>query len=156
MKRLTGFLVVVVVAVAVASAHAQVYTLQGPQIAHEFNYKVAAGDPQVNTFYFESGVDVSPVKGAPYTAKAITTMTQTLADGNKIKHTSEVDLARDSEGRTRRGAGFFAGRRAGSRLGRTRHRGTDLAKQVRCRDRVLSAVPRLEGQYDRTHPDPDR
>jgi hypothetical protein len=92
----------VVVAVGVASAHAQVYTMQGPQIAHEFNYKMAAGEPQVNTFYFESGVDISPVKGAPYTAKAVTTMTQTLADGNKIKHTSEVDLARDSEGRTRR------------------------------------------------------
>jgi hypothetical protein len=102
MKKLTGFLVMVVVAVGVASAHAQeMYRLEAPG-QREFTYKIAAGDPQVNTFYFESGVDISPVKGAPYTAKAVTTMTQTLADGNKIKHTSEVDLARDSEGRTRR------------------------------------------------------
>src|SRR5207248_1034408 len=67
---------------------------------HEFNYKVAAEGQ--NTFYFEANMEAPLVTGSPYTAKGVTTMTQTLADGNKITHTSEVDLARDSEGRTRR------------------------------------------------------
>src|SRR3954470_21481632 len=103
MKKMSEVLVMVVVTVAIASAHAQeMYRLEAPAGQAEFTYKVAADGPQVNTFYFDSGLDISPVKGAPYTAKAVTTSTQTLADGNKIKHTSEVDLARDSEGRTRR------------------------------------------------------
>jgi TonB family protein len=42
------------------------------------------------------------VKGAPYSAQAITETTQTLADGNRIVNKSESALYRDSEGRTRR------------------------------------------------------
>src|SRR5690242_17029582 len=42
------------------------------------------------------------VKGAPYTATAITETTQVLADGNRIVNKSSAFLARDSEGRTRR------------------------------------------------------
>jgi hypothetical protein len=42
------------------------------------------------------------VTGAPYSAKALTTFTQTLADGTKINHTIVALLARDSQGRTRR------------------------------------------------------
>ena len=42
------------------------------------------------------------VKGAPYTATAITEITQVLADGNRIVNKSSAFLARDSEGRTRR------------------------------------------------------
>src|SRR3954465_8257398 len=104
MKRLSGYLVTAVVAVCAAgTAHAQeMYRVDGPPGQREFTYKIAADGPQMNTFFYESGIDVSPVKGSPYSAKAVTTMTQTLADGNRIKHTSEVDLARDSEGRTRR------------------------------------------------------
>src|ERR1041385_5890790 len=103
MKQLSKYWVTAVIAVGAAGqAHAQeMYRVQGPQ-QQEFTYRIAEAGPQVNTFYYEAGIDVSPVKGAPYTAKAITTMTQTLADGNRIKHTSEVDMARDSEGRTRR------------------------------------------------------
>jgi hypothetical protein len=103
MKQLSKYLVTAVVAVCAAGqAHAQeMYRVEGPQ-QREFTYRIAADGPQVNTFYYEAGIDVSPVKGAPYTAKAVTTMTQTLVDGNRIKHTSEVDMARDSEGRTRR------------------------------------------------------
>lgn len=48
------------------------------------------------------GAPVKPVTGAPYTARAVTTSTQTLADGNRITNTTEVSLARDSQGRTRR------------------------------------------------------
>lgn len=42
------------------------------------------------------------VKGAPYSAQAVTEMTQTLADGNRIVNKSSTAIYRDSEGRTRR------------------------------------------------------
>jgi hypothetical protein len=42
------------------------------------------------------------VKGAPYTATAVTETTQVLGDGNRIVNKSVALLARDSEGRTRR------------------------------------------------------
>jgi len=42
------------------------------------------------------------VKGAPYSAQAVTQYTQTLADGNHIQRTSTAAVARDSEGRSRR------------------------------------------------------
>lgn len=47
-------------------------------------------------------VNVSTViKGAPYSAKAITEHTQTLSDGNQIIHRNEATYYRDSEGRLR-------------------------------------------------------
>jgi len=42
------------------------------------------------------------VKGAPYSATAVTETTQVLADGNRIVNKSVALLARDSGGRTRR------------------------------------------------------
>ena len=42
------------------------------------------------------------VKGAPYTATAVTETTQVLSDGNRIVNKSTAFLARDSDGRTRR------------------------------------------------------
>jgi hypothetical protein len=42
------------------------------------------------------------VKNAPFTAQATTQTTQVLGDGNRILQTSEIGLARDGEGRTRR------------------------------------------------------
>ena len=42
------------------------------------------------------------VKGAPYSAEAITESTQTLGDGNRIVNKSTASIYRDSEGRTRR------------------------------------------------------
>jgi hypothetical protein len=42
------------------------------------------------------------VKGAPYSAEAITEMTQMFPDGNRIRQSSHVRVFRDSEGRTRR------------------------------------------------------
>jgi len=44
----------------------------------------------------------STVTGAPYSAMAVTTSTQTLGDGTKITRKIEAQLARDSQGRTRR------------------------------------------------------
>jgi hypothetical protein len=42
------------------------------------------------------------VKGAPYSADAVTESIQTLSDGNRIVNRSTSSLYRDSEGRTRR------------------------------------------------------
>lgn len=42
------------------------------------------------------------VKSAPYTAEAVTENVQVLADGNRIVHKDASQVARDSEGRTRR------------------------------------------------------
>lgn len=42
------------------------------------------------------------VKGAPYSAQAVTEMTQILSDGNRIVNTSTAAVYRDGEGRTRR------------------------------------------------------
>ncbi|HWC75811.1 MAG TPA: hypothetical protein VG778_00020, partial [Blastocatellia bacterium] len=42
------------------------------------------------------------VKGAPYSATAVTENIQTLADGNRIVHKNSSAVYRDSEGRTRR------------------------------------------------------
>jgi TonB family protein len=58
-----------------------------------------------DTFNFissEMGFDGKLVKGAPYSAEAVTESTQTLADGNRIVNKSTTRLYRDSEGRTRR------------------------------------------------------
>lgn len=42
------------------------------------------------------------VKGAPYSAQAVTESTQTLGDGNRIVNKSTAAIYRDGEGRTRR------------------------------------------------------
>jgi hypothetical protein len=42
------------------------------------------------------------VKGAPYSAQAVTETIQTLADGNRIVRRTSASVYRDSEGRTRR------------------------------------------------------
>jgi hypothetical protein len=52
----------------------------------------------------EFGISGQVVKNAPYTAEAVTESVQTLGDGNRIVHKNATQLARDSEGRTRRDA----------------------------------------------------
>lgn len=42
------------------------------------------------------------VKNAPYSAEAVTEMTQVLANGTRITNRTKASVARDSEGRTRR------------------------------------------------------
>ena len=46
------------------------------------------------------------VKGAPYSAQAVTESVQTLADGNRIVRKSTAQVYRDTEGRTRREQAF--------------------------------------------------
>jgi hypothetical protein len=50
----------------------------------------------------EGGAGEKKVTGAPFSASFTSQTTQTLADGNKIEHTSTGTVARDSEGRVRR------------------------------------------------------
>ena len=70
------------------------FSFQGP----------AQGPAGGNTFVFvnsEFNFD-KLVKGAPYSAQAVTEMTQILSDGNRIVNTSTSAVYRDGEGRTRR------------------------------------------------------
>lgn len=60
------------------------------------------GDDTVVFLSSEMSFDGKVVKGAPYSAEAITESTRTLADGNKIKHKNTASVYRDGEGRTRR------------------------------------------------------
>lgn len=47
-------------------------------------------------------LDLKPIAGAPYSAEAVTEVTQLLADGNRIHRKVSAAVARDSQGRTRR------------------------------------------------------
>src|SRR5882724_10237759 len=61
--------------------------------------------PPGDTFVFmssEVNFEGKPVKGAPYSAQAVTEATQTLGDGNRIVNKVTSLLYRDGEGRTRR------------------------------------------------------
>jgi hypothetical protein len=60
------------------------------------------GDNTVTFVSTEMSFDGKIVKGAPYSAQAITETTRTLGDGNRIKHKTTASVYRDSEGRTRR------------------------------------------------------
>ena len=98
-----------VILMAIPAAFAQ---LSGPEQAahakHEaemFYMRVPGPGPAEHTFDFvasEFSFDGNVVKNAPYSAEAVTEMTQRLADGNRIATKSTANLYRDSEGRTRR------------------------------------------------------
>jgi hypothetical protein len=66
---------------------------------------VGGGPGHADTFVFissEMSIDGKVVKGAPYSAQAVTEMVQTLSDGNRIVRKNTANVYRDSEGRTRR------------------------------------------------------
>ena len=50
----------------------------------------------------DMGYDAKPVKGAPYSADAVTETIQVLGDGNRIVHRNVSSIARDTEGRIRK------------------------------------------------------
>lgn len=64
---------------------------QGPAIPNDFVFLAT-----------EMSFSGALVKGAPYSAQAVTESVQTLADGNRIVNRSTASVYRDSEGRTRR------------------------------------------------------
>ena len=66
---------------------------------------IMQGPPLPGDFVFlgtEMSLSGKLVKGAPYSAQAVTEMTQVLSDGNRIVNKSVAQVFRDSEGRTRR------------------------------------------------------
>jgi hypothetical protein len=66
-----------------------------------FHTQRGTGD-KVTMSYFAVSDFGKAVTGAPYTATAVTETTQVLADGNRIVNKMESQVARDSQGRTRR------------------------------------------------------
>ena len=74
-----------------------------------FEMQIAPGAPGApgESFSFsfmssEMHFDSKVVKGAPYSAEAVTESVQMLADGNRITHASKASIYRDAEGRMRR------------------------------------------------------
>jgi hypothetical protein len=65
-------------------------------------YGHGPGRDEIRFLGFEAGLGDKVVTSAPFSASFSTESTETLADGNQIKHTSTGTIARDSQGRTRR------------------------------------------------------
>jgi hypothetical protein len=75
---------------------------QGPGIRVPAPPGLPMGDDTLVFLSSEMSFGGKVVKGAPYSAQAITESTRTLGDGNKIRHKNSASVYRDSEGRTRR------------------------------------------------------
>ena len=69
---------------------------------HVFMRSGAPGPAGAVEFISSEMLPGKVVKGAPYSAEAVTESVQTLADGNRITRRSTAAVARDSQGRTRR------------------------------------------------------
>lgn len=121
MKRIPGFLVG---ATLLSLAFATVAFAQQPQpVTERITIKrgmvqgpEGAPPPLDENFIFIASESFGgkTVKGAPYSADAVTETIQTLADGNRITNRVTSAVYRDSEGRTRReqslkGLGIFGG-----------------------------------------------
>lgn len=85
MKKLTAILLITLTLAIIGTAQ------QAP----------TASSTKVLTGVTFGGLD-SVVKGAPYSAEAISESVQTLADGNRITRSNSTKIFRDSEGRVRR------------------------------------------------------
>ena len=96
---------IVTILVAIPAAFAQ-----SNEVKREGTFHIQLAPPPGagaadHTFEFvasEFSFDGKVVKNAPYSAEAVTEMTQRLADGNRIVNKSTANMYRDSEGRTRR------------------------------------------------------
>jgi hypothetical protein len=64
-------------------------------------FEIHLGDQHDGSFFTVMSGD-KMVKGAPYSAQAVSESVQTLSDGNRIVRRTTTNLYRDSEGRTRR------------------------------------------------------
>jgi hypothetical protein len=73
-----------------------------PDGQSNFIFRAQKSGDNVTMTYFAVSDMSKPMTGAPYTATAVTETTQVLADGNRIVNKTESQLARDSQGRTRR------------------------------------------------------
>ncbi len=82
---------------------------QGQEGRVHFTFSDSAGfvtdghhAPQVEFMHNEFHFDSKVVKGAPYSADAVTETIQTMGDGNRIVRSSSAKMYRDGAGRTRR------------------------------------------------------
>jgi hypothetical protein len=76
--------------------------IAGPAEGMRMRVPAPMGGDNVVFMATEMSIGGKVVKGAPYSAQAITESTQTLADGNTIKRKHTASVYRDGEGRTRR------------------------------------------------------
>ena len=60
-------------------------------------YGHGLGRDEIRFLGFEAGLGDKVVTGAPFSASFSTESTETLADGNQIKHTSTGTIARDGD-----------------------------------------------------------
>ena len=67
---------------------------------------LVAGNADVDFVSMPLGLGGETVTGAPYSAEAVTTVVQTLADGNRISRESKAAVYRDAAGRMRREQGL--------------------------------------------------
>ncbi len=79
-----------------------------PQMTPGMNVFQGGGAQTFEFISSEMSFDSKLVKGAPYSAEAVTETTQTLMDGNRIVHRNSSQVYRDSAGRTRREQTFNA------------------------------------------------
>jgi hypothetical protein len=99
-----------VVGVGAQATREKSATFVRPVIVQSGGVSIESGMPAIagqedNTFVFvssEMSFDGKTVKGAPYSAQAVSESVQTLADGNRIVHRDTSSVYRDGEGRTRR------------------------------------------------------
>jgi hypothetical protein len=92
----------VLVACAFAQAQEPVGPGQGMMFFQKAPVEANSAVGLSNYFYTMTVGEKDSVKGAPYSATAITESTQVLVDGNRIVNKTSTFLARDGEGRTRR------------------------------------------------------
>ncbi len=110
MKKEQKFLVEILFSSVMLMSAISIFAQQ-PNIVFTREQRVTQGPdgqqgppPSDQTFVYVASeiFDGKLVKGAPYSAQAVTEMTQTLGDGNRIVNKSTSAVYRDSEGRTRR------------------------------------------------------
>jgi hypothetical protein len=85
-----------------APEHIVVEKIEHEKLLQEHPHLAMPHKGDVVFFASEMSFGGKLVKGAPYSAEAITESTQTLSDGNRIVNKSTASIYRDSEGRTRR------------------------------------------------------
>jgi hypothetical protein len=95
-------LMTAVAAPSFAQEPPDVFTFAVPHQAQGGVFVGAGGVAGMGVVAVEPFDGGKPVTGAPYSAVAVTEVTQTLADGNRIEHRSSATVHRDSAGRVRR------------------------------------------------------
>ena len=84
-------------------AHAQQIALPPTGVGTVDHFMIGNPHPQtLEVLLSEPLGEIATVEGAPFSAEAVTELTQTLPDGNRIERRFTTMLFRDSRGRTRR------------------------------------------------------